>query len=322
MTTAKPAPDTEWFELNKKQWDGWFESQRKALDEQLAAYSGMQNEWSKVFNAWPAPATQTKSSASDYSSVFAQAGEQYLKFMQQFQQPGTAAQKPEDVLQQWIGGMQQLFHSLMHTQTQHKTPAQAWQSFSDEMIRKMPAYWDMIARQSHVSQKQDFSTPHFDPFGFAASVPGIGYSREKQEDVQKLWHLWKDHEIALSAYHAEMTKIGLLALNRFQEFLRQPPGEAKPLSSLKDIYTKWVDVCEEVYAHFAMTEEYTKIYGQTVNSLMAFRKQMNAMIDDAAEQMNLPTRKEIDSLHQRMHDMRRENRKLKEAVEKLLGEKK
>ena len=47
------------------------------------------------------------------------------------------------------------------------------------------------------------------------------------------------------------------SLNRFAEYLKNPPAGAKPIASMKDIYARWVDACEEVYARYAMTDEYT-----------------------------------------------------------------
>jgi hypothetical protein len=79
-----------------------------------------------------------------------------------------------------------------------------------------------------------------------------------------------------------------------------------------------VDVCEEVYARFAMSEDYTRLYGEVVNALMAFKKQANLIVDDTVEAFNLPTRKEVDSLHKRMHDLRRENNHLRKAVWDLM----
>jgi hypothetical protein len=96
-----------------------------------------------------------------------------------------------------------------------------------------------------------------------------------------------------------------------------PPEGAKPLESLKDIYVKFVDVSEEVFAEFALSEDYTKLYGEVVNALMAYKKQLHDISDELMEQVNLPNRAEVDSLHKRVHELRRENLQLKKDVAEI-----
>jgi BMFP domain-containing protein YqiC len=72
-----------------------------------------------------------------------------------------------------------------------------------------------------------------------------------------------------------------------------------------------------VYAEFALSEEYTKMYGDVVNALTSYKKQLHKYVDDQLEQMNLPNRQEIDSVHKRVHEMRRENIQLRKDIEAL-----
>jgi len=133
---------------------------------------------------------------------------------------------------------------------------------------------------------------NYDPFGFFATMPGIGYTREKQEEYAKLYRLWHGFE----AGNEEIQRVDghrcIDATQKFHEYVVAPPQDAPPLTSLKGIYGKWVDICEDVYAKHAMTKEYTTLYGETVNALMAFKKQFNKLADDVMNDLNLPTRKE------------------------------
>ncbi|MDE1151567.1 MAG: poly(R)-hydroxyalkanoic acid synthase subunit PhaE [Micavibrio sp.] len=160
---------------------------------------------------------------------------------------------------------------------------------------------------------------NFDPFGFYASIPGIGYTREKQDELNHLYQRWVEFDGQTRKYNAAMAQVGLEALHKFQEYIANPPKDAESLKSLKEVYAKWVDVCEDVYAKYAMSDEYTKLYGEVVNALMQFKAQMNHITDEMAGQMNLPTRKEVDSLHQRVHALRRDNIALRKAVDELRG---
>jgi polyhydroxyalkanoate synthase subunit PhaE len=161
----------------------------------------------------------------------------------------------------------------------------------------------------------------FDPFGFYASLPGIGYTREKQDDWSHLYKLWTHFNAEVRKYNAGMAQVGLEAIHDFQDYVANPPQDAAPLKSLKEVYGKWVDICEEVYAKYAVSEEYTKLYGEVVNALMAYKGQANKLMDDLAGQFNLPTRTEVDSLHQRLHALRRDNIELRKAIDEIRGTK-
>ena len=159
----------------------------------------------------------------------------------------------------------------------------------------------------------------FDPFGFAASIPGIGYMREKQDDLNHLYKLFVAFNAETRKYNGVMAQVGLEAIHKFQEYVANPPASDAPLTSLKEIYAKWVDVCEDVYAKYAMSDEYTRVYGDVVNALMAYKGQVSKLMDKACDQLNLPTRTEVDSLHERLHELRRENIALRKAVDEIRG---
>ena len=148
-------------------------------------------------------------------------------------------------------------------------------------------------------------------------MPGLGYTREKQEEWAELYERFAEYERMSHEYMAEMARVGLEALERFQAYILNPPAGAPPLTSLKEVYVKWVDVCEEIYDEYAMTEEYTKLYGEVVNALMAFRQKLSEVMDDAFAQLNLPTRRELDTLHALAHRLRRENIQVRKEMEEL-----
>ena len=196
--------------------------------------------------------------------------------MQQFYQ-GTGQAKPLDQMtKEWADNMQKFFSGTMMT------------------------------------GKDPFAA--MDPLNFFASIPGIGYTREKQEQLNHLYQQWTDYEAKSREYTSSLSKVGLEAVQKFQEYVANPPKDAAPLTSLKEVYAKWVDICEGIYAKYAMTEEYTTLYGEVVNALMTFKKQQNKITDEMMDQMNLPTRAEVDSLHERLHALRREVAALKASL--------
>lgn len=281
--------NNDWLNSQQQYWDGWFEQQRKFFGTAAApsGFQGPQAQWAELLKTWQTTLSGKEPPASDmhaFQQYFTKAGESYLNMMQQFYQ-GTGQAKPVDQMtKEWTDNLQKFFSAAQ----------------TGNMAGNMGA------------AKDPFSA--FDPLNFFASIPGIGYTREKQEQLNHLYQQWQEYEAKSRDYTASLSKVGLEAVQKFQEYVANPPKDAEPLTSLKEVYTKWVDICEGIYAKYAMTEEYTTLYGEVVNALMSFKKQQSKIVDDAMDQFNLPTRAEVDSLHQRMHDLRREVAAVKAAL--------
>jgi polyhydroxyalkanoate synthase subunit PhaE len=355
MAATKSAQSTQDWQ---QYWDTWFQSQRQTFEEQIKNSADVQNQWGEFFKQWQSSLGVGKPNAGAYQQFFAQAGQQFLDMMQHFYQASGQSKPVSDVTSEWLRGLQQFFLTMLQSNTQpfdlnetYKTVteamtkgsqawsqafqtggpfAQAWNpqgwngwqqsgqaGFGQMGFGQMPGWGAPGVNTASWNPQAAFQA--FDPFGFYASLPGIGYTREKQEEWNKLYKLWMEFNGETRKYNAAMAQVGLEAIHKFQEYVSAPPEGAAPLTSLKEVYAKWVDVCEDVYARYALSEEYTKLYGEVVNALMAYKGQANRLMDDLADQFNLPTRKEVDSMHQRLHALRRENLELRKAVDEIRG---
>ncbi len=321
MAAEQSAQNKDWFQAQQQYWDAWFQGQRQFFDQQQTGNpaAGLSAQWESFFREWQNLTTANNVPGADqYRVFFTQAGKGFLDLLQQFCQAG-ACQAPEETIKSWTDNMQKFWAGILQQNTQPFDAATQFKSFSETFTAAGPAFWGDLFKNPVPGQSHPHNAAGFllDPFGFYASMPGVGYTREKQEDVNALYRLWVDYEGQMRRYNIEMTKVGLQALQQFQTYIMTPHEDAKPLESLKDIYIKFVDIAEEVYAEFALSEEYTKMYGDVVNALTAYKKQLHKYMDDMLEQMNLPNRQEVDSVHKRLHEMRRENIQLRKDIEAL-----
>jgi len=321
MAAEQTAQNNDWFQAQQQYWDAWFQGQRQFFEQQAGnPAAGPAAQWENFFREWQnLTAANNAPGADQYRTFFTQAGKGFLDLMQQFCQAG-ACQAPEEAVKVWTENMQKFWSGILQQNTQPFDAHTQFKSFTDTFTAAGPAFWGDLFKNPVPGQSHPHNAAGFllDPFGFYASMPGVGYTREKQEDINALYRLWVDYEGQMRRYNIEMTKVGLQALQQFQTYIVSPPAEgAKPLESLKDIYIKFVDIAEDVYAEFALSEEYTKLYGDVVNALTAYKKQLHEFVDDTLEQMNLPNRQEIDSVHKRVHELRRENLQLRKDIEAL-----
>jgi len=63
-----------------------------------------------------------------------------------------------------------------------------------------------------------------------------------------------------------------------------------------------------------MGEEYQELYGDMVNRLMTLKKHYSEITDDYLRAMNLPNTREVDTMQQRLQQLRRENIAMKKEI--------
>lgn len=156
----------------------------------------------------------------------------------------------------------------------------------------------------------------FDQVRKLLSMPQVGYSRESQEQYQNLARLTVNYNEASAEYNKAFSRVALESIEEFQKVVagidRDAPLE---VNSLRDLYTTWINVCEDIYADFAMSEEYQTVYGNMVNAFMELKQEGESLMDKQLDSLNMPTRKEVDSLSAKLQQVKRDNRKLRAELE-------
>lgn len=148
------------------------------------------------------------------------------------------------------------------------------------------------------------------------SIPGVGYTRESQEQTLKGIRLWSEYQKTYQEYSNAICKIGVEALECMRTRILKMDEEGKQLNSLREVYDLWVDCNEEAYAAFAYNEEFSQLYGRLTNALMALKKHERNIIDETLGALNMPTRRGINTMQKRQQDLQRE---CKDTVKKVKG---
>jgi class III poly(R)-hydroxyalkanoic acid synthase PhaE subunit len=139
-------------------------------------------------------------------------------------------------------------------------------------------------------------------------VPAFGFLREHQEHYQKMASAFVDYQEQNARYNALILKASQRGFGLFESKLaaREEPG--RQIDSLRALYDLWVDAMEEAYAEIALSPEFRDVYGALVNAQMRVRSQIQQEVERIATDFGMPTRSELDSIGQRLHDLRRELR--------------
>jgi poly[(R)-3-hydroxyalkanoate] polymerase subunit PhaE len=137
------------------------------------------------------------------------------------------------------------------------------------------------------------------------SVPGVGYTREGQEQLQTFARTLLDYQKALQEYLGAHNHLGMETLDRLYQKVVALGEKGEPIKTLRALYDLCVDCGEEAYAEFVMSSEFQEVYGKIVNALMAVKYQGRVILDENLGAMNMPTRREMNSIIRHQNELRR-----------------
>jgi class III poly(R)-hydroxyalkanoic acid synthase PhaE subunit len=146
------------------------------------------------------------------------------------------------------------------------------------------------------------------------STPTLGYTRESQEEVQRLGQCLLNYQKAMQDYAGVLSGIVARAAELLREKATERVGKGEAFESIRECYNLWVDCGEEAYAEVCASDAFTRAQAAMTNALMALKRQEQLMIDEALSALNMPTRRELDTSHRRVHQLQRRVWKLEEAL--------
>jgi class III poly(R)-hydroxyalkanoic acid synthase PhaE subunit len=147
------------------------------------------------------------------------------------------------------------------------------------------------------------------------STPTLGYTRESQEEAQRLGQLWLEYGQAVKAYGDALSRVITRAGELLKEKLMGQMNKGESLDSLRACYDLWVDCGEEAYAEVSLSDPFIQTQARMTNALMAVKRQEQKIVDEMLGALNMPTRRELDTSHRRLHQLQRQVWHLKRALE-------
>ncbi len=149
------------------------------------------------------------------------------------------------------------------------------------------------------------------------TLPGLESNPLLQEQMQEGMKLWQAYQNNYQAYRETLNNIDLGSLDKLQEKILALADQDKSISSLRELYNLWVDSHEEVYSQYALTEEYSKLYGQLVNALLQFKAHGQEFLAAGSESLDLSTNDQREALLQEVHEIKRQQKKDRNRIKAL-----
>jgi polyhydroxyalkanoate synthesis regulator phasin len=117
-----------------------------------------------------------------------------------------------------------------------------------------------------------------------------------------------EYQDAVNRYNEQILKASQRSFEVFENKLGEREEPGRQIETPRALYDLWVDAAEEAYAEVALTDEFRQVYNDVVNAQMRVRSHVQAEVERIGADLGMPTRTELNSVHKRLHDLRRELR--------------
>lgn len=148
------------------------------------------------------------------------------------------------------------------------------------------------------------------PWGAFASPPPPAPMAAQQELWQRIAQLADQSAQAQARLTAQWNEIITKALQRLGASAESLSNAAPTPESLRALYDKWVNIAETTYAEAAHAPQFAQAQAELGNAQNKLRTAQREFIERMAREFDLPTRAELNSLHEQL-------RELKKAVQEL-----
>ena len=319
MSENNPWAD-QWFKAQQQFVDAWSDMAKSGS----SGNTSQSDLWAQSFDLWrKACEGKTQPDMELAMRKCMDMGKEYFAMAEQVSKGLSAGATPVDAINQWLEQMKQSLQQfggmpgfngagVNDFMKQWFAPNASWQEMVAGLTPMNQAFWQMPGMNTSVFNLGEA----IDPLGKILEAPGVGYFREPQEKQQKGLQLALEYQEANFKFNQAFLRVALESIQGFQTRLLTLDGESAP-KSLRELYDQWIEVSEEHYGEFAMSEEYQTLYGDMVNRLMIMRRHYGEIADDFLRAMNLPNTREIDTMQERLQRVRRENFTLKKEIKEI-----
>ncbi|MET0053075.1 MAG: class III poly(R)-hydroxyalkanoic acid synthase subunit PhaE [Candidatus Thiodiazotropha sp.] len=308
----------DWMKTQQKYWDNWTEMSRKAMGMDIPKKSPIE---SAMEHWWQAVSPSASDMSRDFMGKMLDQTQSYFRLAEDYYSNAqdsshwleTANRTAKDLQNLFSSGMEKVFSGT--------------ETAGDDAMHKMMAFWEMpmdnwqrmVSSLSLMPGDLLRNMPNQDGMGLERflSAPGLGYMREEEGQYKKLMNAVIQYQRSLGEYTNFFSNLGLLAANRLRDKITEVSEKGAQIDTARGLYDLWVSSSEEVYGEQVMTPEYARIHGTLVNSLMRLKQRLGHVVDETLGGLNMPTRRELRTLQDRLQESRREAKSMRIEIEDL-----
>ncbi|MBJ7901279.1 MAG: class III poly(R)-hydroxyalkanoic acid synthase subunit PhaE [Cyanobacteria bacterium RI_101] len=293
-----------WLETGTQAWQTWRDCLEKTgagafppltqkLQENQATYF---NLLQGAFQTWQALWPKVEAGENGQTVI-----NQYLQEIQrQLQGSGQAVQDLQQLWQLYAQEAQKLNQLWLQAALSSLQPlSQVQPGQSQPWIELNNLYWNLLYEES---------------FGSLTRSPILGPSREISAKLLQGFDSWTALYRATTDYQLLLGQVQYQSLERLMAELVQRAQQGKTPKDWRTFQQVWSETADLVFETAFCQPENLKIRGRFINSLNRYRLCQQALMEEGLKQMNLPTRTEVDEIHQTIYQLKKEVKALKQRL--------
>ena len=281
----------DWQAMQRQYWNAWSDATRNASEVPTAGtpwHEGVE-QWSQMFGG---SGKQSESTERVLGSAKA-----YVAMMQSLLSVANGKNADGQAAQAWMDAMRNGFNMPGGDALMQNNPlASMLSNISGPGAHGFDQLSAAFAPMLDQARTENLSW---------LRMPTFGYSREQDEKKQQALLAFADYQRAMRQYNALILKSSQLSFEIFEGKLAERAEPGRQIESMRALYDLWVDAAEDAYAKVASSEEFRKAYGELVDAQMRVRAALQQQVERVSTDLGVPTRTELNSVHRRLHDLRR-----------------
>ena len=151
-------------------------------------------------------------------------------------------------------------------------------------------------------------------FGSFLQIPNIGYAREFNNKLLKSFDAWINLSKAGFDYQIVLLDVWLKAFEESTRHLASSEQKGEILQNWQQFLQVWSSVFDRVFAQTFHSENALEVKGNFLNSAMTYRLNQQQLMEVFLKMYDLPTRSEVNEIHQSIYELRKEVKSLKKAL--------
>ena len=284
----------DWQALQQQYWNAWTDATRGAVEPPPTATPWQEGieQWSKLFGG--------SSKQSDTADRLINSAKTYVTMMQSMLSAAAGKMPSGFAAPNWTDALRNGFNIPGMDASFHNNPfAKMFGDMRGPNLQGFGALPNSFAPFLDQLKKEGMSW---------LQTPAFGFARERQEHYQKMTAAFAEFQDAVGRYNALMLKSSQRSYEIFESKLGEHDEPGRQIESLRALYDVWVDAAEAAYAEIALSDEFRKVYGDVVNSQMRVRASIQKEVERMGAEFGMPTRTELNGVHKKLHELRREIR--------------
>lgn len=147
----------------------------------------------------------------------------------------------------------------------------------------------------------------------------LGPAREQQLNWQEYLKAQAEFQLCMQVVLQAFGKVFTQALNEVPAQVEVRAQQGKPITGFRELYELWIECGEQAFAQLAHDEQFIAAQAASGNALSRLKRAQQVLLEQWLKAHDLPTRSELNSVHQRLRDVNARVAQL-EAQLQLKGE--